>query len=53
MAKPPDCTRPPRNGQDAALGYLAHDASVVKLYVEETLAFEVLTPEDAIRVAGA
>jgi len=39
-------------GQDAALGYLAHDASVVKLYVEETLAFEVLTPEAAIRVAG-
>lgn len=39
-------------GQDAALGYLAHDASTVKLYLEETLAFEVFTPEAAIRVAG-
>jgi uncharacterized linocin/CFP29 family protein len=38
-------------GQDASLGYLAHDASVVNLYLEETLAFEVLTPEAAIRVA--
>jgi uncharacterized linocin/CFP29 family protein len=39
-------------GQDAALGYIAHDASVVKLYLEETVAFEVLTPEAAIRVAS-
>ncbi len=40
-------------GQDVSLGYLAHDAAVVNLYLEETLAFEVLTPEAAIRVASA
>jgi uncharacterized linocin/CFP29 family protein len=40
-------------GQDASLGYLSHDASVVKLYLEETLAFEVLTPDAAIRVAAS
>ncbi len=39
-------------GQDVSLGYLAHDASVVNLYLEETLAFEVITPAAAIRVAA-
>jgi uncharacterized linocin/CFP29 family protein len=39
-------------GQDAALGYVAHNASVVNLYLEETVAFEVLTPEAAVRVAN-
>jgi uncharacterized linocin/CFP29 family protein len=36
-----------------ALGYLEHDASVVNLYLEETLAFEVLTPEAVVRVASS
>ncbi len=37
-------------GQDAAIGYLSHDDSVVRLYLEESLAFEVLTPQAAIRL---
>jgi uncharacterized linocin/CFP29 family protein len=39
-------------GQDAAIGYLGHDDAAVRLYLEETLAFEVLTPEAAVRLRG-
>jgi uncharacterized linocin/CFP29 family protein len=39
-------------GQDAALGYAAHDENAVHLYIEESLAFEVLTPEAAVRLAN-
>ncbi|RKR76331.1 family 1 encapsulin nanocompartment shell protein [Frondihabitans australicus] len=37
-------------GEDLALGYASHDATTVDLYVEETLAFRVNTPEAAVRV---
>ncbi len=37
-------------GQDASIGYLDHSASAVRLYIEESLAFEVLTPEAAVRI---
>ena len=37
-------------GQDASIGYSAHSIPAVQLYVEETLAFEVLTPEAAVRL---
>ena len=39
-------------GQDAALGYAAHDEDTVRLYLEESLAFEVLTHEAAVRLAN-
>jgi len=39
-------------GQDAAIGYLSHDDAAVRLYLEESLAFEVLTPEAAVRLRG-
>jgi uncharacterized linocin/CFP29 family protein len=39
-------------GQDAAIGYVSHDEAVVRLYLEESLAFEVLTPEAAVRLRG-
>jgi len=35
-------------GQDLAIGYSHHDADVVHLYLEETLAFRVVEPEAAI-----
>src|SRR5262249_29258745 len=38
-------------GEDLALGYAGHTASTVDLYVEETLAFRVLTPEAAVPLA--
>ena len=37
-------------GQDAAIGYIGHDDAVVRLYLEESLAFEVFTPEAAVRL---
>ena len=40
-------------GQDASIGYRDHDDSVVRLYLEESLAFEVLTPEAAIRLTDS
>ena len=39
-------------GQDAAIGYLGYDDAAVRLYLEESLAFEVLTPEAAVRLTG-
>ena len=35
-------------GQDMALGYLSHDADTVKLFLEESIGFRVLTPEAAV-----
>jgi uncharacterized linocin/CFP29 family protein len=35
-------------GQDLSVGYLSHDEESVRLYLEETLAFQVLEPDAAI-----
>jgi uncharacterized linocin/CFP29 family protein len=35
-------------GQDLSVGYLSHDDESVRLYLEETLAFQVLEPDAAI-----
>ena len=35
-------------GQDFSIGYLSHDAERVELYLEERIAFSVLTPEAAV-----
>jgi uncharacterized linocin/CFP29 family protein len=35
-------------GRDLSVGYLAHDADNVKLYLTETMTFRVLTPEAAV-----
>ena len=42
------------SGQDLSIGYLDHDADVVRLYLEESLNFRVLEPDAAVAVhAGA
>src|SRR5262249_9712336 len=38
-------------GQDLAIGYATHDAATVGLYLEESLAFRVITPEAAVHLA--
>jgi uncharacterized linocin/CFP29 family protein len=38
-------------GQDVAIGYLDHDEKRVHLYLEESFAFQVLTPEGAVHLA--
>jgi uncharacterized linocin/CFP29 family protein len=35
-------------GQDASIGYLSHDQNTVKLYLEETMTFQVLGPEAVV-----
>ncbi|MBW3596422.1 MAG: bacteriocin family protein [Planctomycetes bacterium] len=35
-------------GRDISIGYLDHDRSTVQLYLEESLAFRLLTPEAAV-----
>lgn len=35
-------------GQDFALGYLGHDETSVRLFLEETMAFQVRTPEASV-----
>lgn len=35
-------------GQDLSIGYLDHDADVVRLYVEESFSFRVLEPDAAV-----
>lgn len=35
-------------GQDFAIGYRAHDSSSVQLYLEESIGFQVQTPEAAV-----
>ena len=38
-------------GQDLAIGYQAHDADAVRLYLVETFSFRVATPEAAVALA--
>jgi len=38
-------------GQDFSVGYLDHSAATVRLYIQETFTFRVLTPEAAIPLA--
>jgi uncharacterized linocin/CFP29 family protein len=36
------------SGQDLSIGYLDHDAEVVRLYLEQSFSFHVATPEAAV-----
>ena len=36
------------SGQDLSIGYESHDAEAVQLYIEESFAFQVATPEAAV-----
>ena len=38
-------------GQDVSIGYLSHTDSVVRLYLQETLTFLLLTAEAAVALA--
>ena len=38
------------SGQDLSIGYLDHDADVVRLYLEESLNFRVLEPDAAVAI---
>ena len=40
-------------GQDLSVGYLAHDAEVVRLYVEESLSFRCHEPDAAVALRRA
>jgi uncharacterized linocin/CFP29 family protein len=40
-------------GQDTSIGYLAHDADTVQLYLQETMTFLMLTGEAAVALAPA
>ena len=40
-------------GQDVSIGYLSHTDSVVRLYLQETLTFVLLTGEAAVALAPA
>jgi uncharacterized linocin/CFP29 family protein len=35
-------------GRDFSIGYLEHDAKVVRLYIEESFTFRVLSPQAAV-----
>jgi uncharacterized linocin/CFP29 family protein len=39
------------SGQDLSIGYLDHDAETVRLYLEESLALRICSPEAAIHLA--
>jgi uncharacterized linocin/CFP29 family protein len=39
------------SGQDLSIGYESHDAEAVRLYIEESFAFQVATPEAAVPLA--
>ncbi len=39
-------------GQDMSVGYQAHDAEAVQLYLTESFSFRVVTPEAAVALAG-
>lgn len=39
-------------GQDLSVGYLAHDAQTVTLYLQESLTFRIATPEAAVALRG-
>jgi uncharacterized linocin/CFP29 family protein len=38
-------------GQDLSIGYASHDADSVQLYLEESVAFRISTPEAAVHLA--
>jgi uncharacterized linocin/CFP29 family protein len=38
-------------GEDMSLGYVTHDSDAVKLFVEESIGFRVLTPDAAVAVS--
>jgi len=38
-------------GQDVSIGYLSHNDSAVRLYLQETFAFRVLTSEAAVALS--
>ena len=38
-------------GQDVSIGYVSHNDSVVRLYLQETFAFRVLTSEAAVALS--
>ena len=40
------------SGQDLSIGYESHAADVVRLYLEESFSFRVLTPEAAVALSG-
>jgi uncharacterized linocin/CFP29 family protein len=40
-------------GQDVSIGYLSHTDTVVRLYLQETLTFLLLTAEAAVAMAAA
>jgi uncharacterized linocin/CFP29 family protein len=40
-------------GQDLSIGYLTHDADTVRLYLEESLTFQVIEPRAAVHLAYA
>ena len=41
------------SGQDLAIGYHAHDADSVHLYLVESFSFRVATPEAAVALPSA
>ncbi len=40
------------SGQDLSIGYLSHDADVVRLYIEESFSFRVLEPDAAVALVA-
>jgi uncharacterized linocin/CFP29 family protein len=40
-------------GQDLSIGYLDHDADVVRLYLEETFTFRVVEPDASVQLRPA
>ena len=40
------------SGQDLSIGYESHDAEVVRLYLEESFSFRVVTPEAAVTLTA-
>lgn len=40
-------------GQDVSIGYLSHDESQIRLYLQESLTFRLNTAEAAVVIAGA
>jgi uncharacterized linocin/CFP29 family protein len=40
------------SGQDFSIGYESHDAQVVRLYLEESFSFRVVTPEAAVALSA-
>ena len=39
-------------GEDLSIGYLAHDAQRVQLYLEESISFRVIEPDAAVALVG-